>query len=372
MIRYTDTTVFNVDAQTIVNTVNCVGVMGAGLALEFQLRFPEMERDYVERCKAKKVEVGRPYLYKGYDSPWILNFPTKNHWKYPSKIEWIEQGLKYFAANYQKGGITSAAFPRLGCSRGGLEWNEVSPLMEKYLQELDIDIFICEDTEREASGTEAIMVQMLNNIESLSWCGELGIRSDIKRKIASATPIYRFRDLSKLEGIGKQTYNDVFRFLYSLANQTDNQDFVQKPELVNLDLFTQTNEYLNQSTENILQINQPLQIEEEKLDISLEIIDSATDQISSEIQSLETIETNLSQPQYDNLFYVVLPSLEKALTVPQTTDEIAEGFNHPKKIVSNWLKEAEKLGKIKKIKSRPTKYIATSSVPVKQLECFAV
>ena len=372
MIRYTDTTVFNVDAQTIVNTVNCVGVMGAGLALEFQLRFPEMERDYVERCKAKKVEVGRPYLYKGYDSPWIVNFPTKNHWKYPSKIEWIEQGLKYFAANYQKGGITSVAFPRLGCSRGGLEWNEVSPLMEKYLQELDIDIFICEDTEREASGTEAIMVQMLNNIESLSWCGELGMRSDIKRKIASATPIYRFRDLSKLEGIGKQTYNDVFRFLYSLANQTDNQDFVQKPELVNLDLFTQTNEYLNQPPENILQVNQPVESEEEKIDISLEIIDSATDQISIETQSLETIETNLSQPQYDNLFYVVLPSLEKALIVPQTTDEIAKGFKHPKKIVSSWLKEAEKLGKIKKIKSRPTKYIATSSVPVKQLECFAV
>jgi len=372
MIRYTDTTVFNVDAQTIVNTVNCVGVMGAGLALEFQLRFPEMERDYVERCKEKKVEVGRPYLYKEYDSPWILNFPTKNHWKYPSKIEWIEQGLKYFAANYQKGGITSAAFPKLGCSRGGLEWNEVSPLIEKYLQELDIDIFICEDTEREASGTEAIMVKMLNSIDSLSWCSELGIRSDIKRKIASSTPIYRFRDLSKLEGIGKQTYNDVFRFLYSLSNQTNNRDFAQKTELVNLDLFTQTNEYLNQPTENIPQVNQFTESEDEKSDISLEIIDLAPDRISSETQYPEITEANLSQPQYDNLFYVVLPSLEKALVVPQTTDEIAEGFNHPKKIVSSWLKEAEKLGKIKKIQSRPTKYIAASSVPVKQLECFAV
>ena len=69
---------------------------------------------------------------------------------------------------------------------------------------------------------------------------------------------------------------------------------------------------------------------------------------------------------------MVLPSLEKALTVPQTADEIAEGFNHPKKIVSSWLKEAKKLGKIKKIQNHPTKYIATSSVSVKQLECFAV
>jgi predicted Rossmann fold nucleotide-binding protein DprA/Smf involved in DNA uptake len=144
--------------------------------------------------------------------------------------------------------------------------------------------------------------------------------------------------------------------------------------LVNLDLFTHTNEYLIQPTENILQVNQSVEREEEKSDVSLEIIDLGAEQISSETQSLETIETNLSQPQYDNLFYVVLPSLEKALIVPQTTDEIAKGFKHPKKIVSSWLKEAEKLGKIKeiKIRSRPTKYIATSSVPVKQLECFAV
>ena len=147
--------------KTIVNTVNCVGVMGAGLALEFQLRFPEMERDYVERCNQKRVEVGRPYLYKDYSDPWILNFPTKNHWKYPSKIEWIEQGLKYFSANYQRGGITSIAFPKLGCSNGGLEWEIVSPLMDKYLQDLGIDVFICEDTEKEASGTERVMVHML-------------------------------------------------------------------------------------------------------------------------------------------------------------------------------------------------------------------
>ena len=90
MLKYTDTTVFNVPTQTIVSTINCVGVMGAGLALEFKLRFPEMEINYIERCKEKGVYIGRSYLYKEYGSPWILNFPTKFNWKYPSKIEWIE------------------------------------------------------------------------------------------------------------------------------------------------------------------------------------------------------------------------------------------------------------------------------------------
>lgn len=237
MLRYTDTTVFNVGAQTIVNPVNCVGVMGTGLALEFQLRFPEMEKDYVERCGQKRVTVGRPYLYKEYIDPFILNFPTKNHWKYSSKIEWIEQGLEYFSANYQRGGITSIAFPKLGCSNGGLEWEIVSPLMEKYLQDLDIDIFICEDTEKEASGEEDVMVKMLNNIDKLPWSEKLGIRADIKRKIISAIPIDRFRDLRRVQGIGKQTYNDVFTFLYSLARCGDNVDSTQKLEVANLNLF---------------------------------------------------------------------------------------------------------------------------------------
>ena len=134
MIEYVDTTVFNANAQTIVNTINCVGVMGNGLALEFRLRYPEMYDHYVEQCKQKKVQIGKPYLYREYVTPWILNFPTKKHWKYPSKIQWIEQGLKYFVANYKHGGIKSIAFPKLGCNHGDLDWNDVKSLMEKHLR----------------------------------------------------------------------------------------------------------------------------------------------------------------------------------------------------------------------------------------------
>jgi O-acetyl-ADP-ribose deacetylase (regulator of RNase III) len=207
MLQYTDTTVFNVGAQTIVNTINCVGVMGAGLALECQLRFPEMFQDYVERCKSKSVKIGKPYLYRSYGSPWIMNFPTKNHWKYPSKIEWIEQGLDYFAKNYERGCIQSIAFPKLGCDKGGLNWRDVQTIMENYLQNLNIDIYICLDRESEATGIEGVMTELLNNKQNTLWAYKLGIKNDISRKISESLPI--------------KTYRDIFKFLYSVAVQED-------------------------------------------------------------------------------------------------------------------------------------------------------
>lgn len=215
MIKYTDTTVFNLEAQTIVNTVNCVGVMGAGLALEFKLRYPEMYEDYVNRCRQKQVQVERPYLYREQKLPWIMNFATKNHWKYPSKLEWIEQGLTYFVNNYEREHIESIAFPKLGCDRGGLKWNDVRKIMEKHLDNLSIDVYICLDRETNASGIEGLMVEMLNNHKNQSWISQLKIRSDIANKINSALPIKRFRHLQKVPGVGKKTYENIFKFLYS-------------------------------------------------------------------------------------------------------------------------------------------------------------
>lgn len=367
MLRYTDTTVFNVGTQTIVNTINCVGVMGAGLALEFQLRFPEMEKDYVERCKKKEVTVGRPYLYKNYGNPWILNFPTKHHWKYPSKIEWLEAGLKYFATNYQRGGITSIAFPKLGCSNGGLEWDGVSPLMEKYLQNLDIDIFICLDTEKEATGIEGHMVKLINNHADFSWPEELGIRFDIK-KIINYLPIKRFRDLKKIKGVGKQTYNDLFSLLYSIVSnptfEADKITSVSTSDRINTNLFNMSEDYLKQQPE--LE-NQPLTLSCGELELP-----SFSKTVSSKVDEVDNISTNNSQTasKSDNYdaFYIILPYIEKALYIERTKDEIAEMFKLPKKLVGEWLEEAEKIGKIKKLE-RPVRYIAQSYLPYKQLEC---
>jgi len=132
--------IFQSHMQTIVNTVNCVGVMGKGLALEFKRRFPDMFKDYVKRCERGELKLGRPHLYRSLVLPWILNFPTKGHWRGVSRLEDIVEGLHYLKSHYREWGIESIAFPALGCSHGQLEWRVVGPTMYRHLRELDIPV----------------------------------------------------------------------------------------------------------------------------------------------------------------------------------------------------------------------------------------
>lgn len=131
---------FNSDAQTLVNTVNCVGVMGKGVAFEFKKRFPDMFEDYTRRCERKAVKLGEPYIYEDKSGIKILNFPTKDHWRSASRLSDIESGLTYLAEHYEKWGLKSIAMPPLGCGNGGLEWSEVGPLIYQKLHRLPIDI----------------------------------------------------------------------------------------------------------------------------------------------------------------------------------------------------------------------------------------
>lgn len=131
---------FASDVQTLVNTVNCVGVMGKGVALEFKKRFPSMAKDYVARCAREEVRLGEPYLYTDETGARTLNFPTKGHWRSPSRLADIERGLDYLAAHVAEWGITSLALPPLGCGNGGLAWSEVGPLIYAKLHDLPIDV----------------------------------------------------------------------------------------------------------------------------------------------------------------------------------------------------------------------------------------
>jgi O-acetyl-ADP-ribose deacetylase (regulator of RNase III)/uncharacterized protein YwgA len=131
---------FASQAQTLVNSVNCVGVMGKGVALEFKKRFPDVFDDYLARCERKKVKLGEPYLYRSRSGRSVVNFPTKNHWRSPSRLIDIEHGLDYFVAHYREWGIVSIAFPPLGCGNGGLEWSEVGPLIFSRLHHLPMPI----------------------------------------------------------------------------------------------------------------------------------------------------------------------------------------------------------------------------------------
>jgi O-acetyl-ADP-ribose deacetylase (regulator of RNase III)/uncharacterized protein YwgA len=127
-------------AQTLVNTVNCVGIMGKGIALEFKNRFPEMFKDYTERCARGEVKPGEPYLYKLLYPPQIVNFPTKDHWKSVARISDVEAGMKYLLEHYKEWGITSIAIPPLGCGNGQLEWRAVGPLIYGYAKQMDIAV----------------------------------------------------------------------------------------------------------------------------------------------------------------------------------------------------------------------------------------
>ncbi|KIO60576.1 macro domain-containing protein [Caldifermentibacillus hisashii] len=142
MITYVVGDLLKSPARVLVNTVNTVGVMGKGIAKDFKVIYPEMFSQYQNLCEKELFHVGQLWLYKT-PQKWILNFPTKKHWRSKSKIEYIEAGLEKFVNTYMEKGITSIAFPMLGCGNGGLDWeNEVRPLMEKYLKNLPIDIYI--------------------------------------------------------------------------------------------------------------------------------------------------------------------------------------------------------------------------------------
>lgn len=212
MIKVTDSTVFNAGADCIVNTINCVGFMGRGIALEFALRYPKLEEQYIEQCRRKIIHTGRVYFYE-VDGQKIINFPTKFHFKYPSEIEWIEQGLRYFADNYKNWGIKSIAFPLLGANNGGLNPNEVENLMKSYLSSLDIDVYICHS--RLLEGKELEMVESFKNIDVEDLKNHMRLTS--KQVIALKdlqTTIKRFVDILNTEGIGIDTYKSIFRLLF--------------------------------------------------------------------------------------------------------------------------------------------------------------
>jgi uncharacterized protein YwgA/O-acetyl-ADP-ribose deacetylase (regulator of RNase III) len=132
--------IFQSEAQTLVNTVNCVGVMGKGLALLFKERFPDMYEDYVRRCEANEVKLGEPYVFRRLMTPWILNFPTKDHWRSVSRLSDIIAGLEHLQKNYQEWGITSLAVPALGCSNGQLEWKVVGRTLYRYLSHFNVPV----------------------------------------------------------------------------------------------------------------------------------------------------------------------------------------------------------------------------------------
>ena len=182
MIEYIEGDIFESPAQVIVNTVNTVGVMGKGLALAFKKRYPDMFERYKQACDNNSLTIGKLMLFYEADH-WLLLFPTKEHWRNPSKLEYIEAGLQKFVRAYADKSITSVAFPRLGCGNGGLDWEEVRPLMERYLSPLPIDIYIYvgnyPDPTPEHKEPEKTMAWLKQHAKDMSF---YGLRDGLQHK----------------------------------------------------------------------------------------------------------------------------------------------------------------------------------------------
>lgn len=140
--------ILNADAEALVNTVNCVGVMGRGIALQFKKKFPENFKVYRSACERRELRPGAVLVYDlaRLENPhFIINFPSKDHWKGKSKMEYIEAGLKALAHEVERLGIRSIAIPPLGCGLGGLSWDDVRPRIERAFKTLpEVRVFLYE------------------------------------------------------------------------------------------------------------------------------------------------------------------------------------------------------------------------------------
>lgn len=151
MITFTQGNLLEARAEALVNTVNTVGVMGKGIALMFKERFAENFRRYAAACKAKEVRTGRMFVTETNEiggPRWIINFPTKQHWRSDSRMEWITEGLQDLRRVLIEKQIKSVAIPPLGSGNGGLDWAKVRPQIEQALVGLDTEILVFEPTQK--------------------------------------------------------------------------------------------------------------------------------------------------------------------------------------------------------------------------------
>ena len=213
--------IFASPRQTLVNTVNCDGVMGAGIALEFKLRLPEMFDRYVEHCRAGRINIGNLWLYKPpaevREQRWTLNFPTKRHWKYPSKVEYLTAGLEKFLDTYQEKGIQSIAFPLLGATNGGIPEDESLAVMQQYLSQCDIPVEIYR---YDPTATDDLYTEFRSkwlHADDAATAKNAGVTKNrvqiIRDTLEWNHSINSLSQLASVPGIGPKTLEKCFRYV---------------------------------------------------------------------------------------------------------------------------------------------------------------
>lgn len=171
MVTFEQGNLLDSNVEALVNTVNTVGVMGKGIALMFKERFPENFREYAAACQAGEVQLGKMFVTENDDlvgPKWVVNFPTKEHWRSSTKLEWIERGMKDLIRVVEDKGIRSIAVPPLGCGNGGLDWRDVKPVIEAALSEVKgLETRVYEPTVRYQNVRKRTGVQKLTPARAL-------------------------------------------------------------------------------------------------------------------------------------------------------------------------------------------------------------
>ena len=231
---------FNSKAKALVNTVNCVGAMGKGIALEFRRRYPEMYLVYQQDCKEGKLKPGRIYSYP-LPEVLILNFAIKDDWKYPSKIEWIESCLHQFVSGYRQRGIQSVAFPWMGAMNGGIPLEKIQAITRKYLRNLtDIHVEVYSFDPDADDPLFEVLKKVAAVSDQLAYQESSGIQRKTFETIINSVKQGRVKSLARLVDsriVGDTSIDKLYLFLKkNLVLLTDDNPN-QSPQGTQLSLF---------------------------------------------------------------------------------------------------------------------------------------
>lgn len=224
--------IFTTKCQTIVNTVNCVGVMGAGIALECKLRYPEMYEKYASLCNQQMINIGALWLYKSPER-WILNFPTKKHWKDPSREEYLHKGLQKFLATYEEKGIKTIAFPLLGAQNGGIDKERSQEIMESYLKKCSIPVEIYLYNPMAPDDLFDRFKAIISHMTTAEIKNATGLRTIYVQHVLDALnnpTICQLNCLARVKGIGEGTLQKIFNYACGQM-QSSNRPVQQSLEL---------------------------------------------------------------------------------------------------------------------------------------------